>query len=90
MPKTPTQRPVYLNRSGEGEFASVNGFNVPGPPEGCESQQLMDWGSTLAVLASPHNMGIKLRMIEAYCARYSIGTTDDLQVSMGNTEGNTE
>ena len=75
MPKSPEQPAITLSRSGDGQWSSVNGMNIPAPPEGCETQQLMDWGSVIAVLQAPWiDMSRKLRVAEAYAERWEIPT----------------
>ena len=78
MPKRPEQSPVILQKSGEGAFTSVTGFTLPPPPDDCESQQLMDWGSVTSIVMASHvNLALKLRMVEAYTARWDVSTVDE-------------
>ncbi len=77
MPKTPVQAPIKIKKQGDGMFASVSDALVPQPPEGCESQQMMDWGATVAVMKHEHiNLPLKLRMVEAYAQRWGIATEE--------------
>lgn len=70
--KTPVQLPIVLNRAGEGPWATVEGAHVPFPPDGCESQQLMDWGSVHAVATSQVSLPMKLRVVQAYADRWGV------------------
>ena len=80
MPKTPDQPPVSLRKTGDGDFTMITGWNVPMPPEGCESQQMMDWGSTVAIVTAAHlDHTAKLRMIQTYCERWDVGTDGDFK-----------
>ncbi len=75
MPKTPPQAPIKLLRQGDGMFGTVADAMVPKPPIDCESQQLMDWGSTVSVMGHPKiDMAMKLRVVEAYAERWDIPT----------------
>ena len=70
------QPPIELKYAGGGPFRTVQAFTVPDPPEGCESEQLLDWGSVLAVLAVPIDNARRSRVIEAYALRWGIETVD--------------
>ena len=49
------------------------GAHVPGPPEGCESRQILDHGSVTAILLAPHmDLHHKLRAVVAYGAIWGI------------------
>ncbi len=77
MPKRPPQEAIRLVRQGRGAFSTVVNSIVPMPPEGCESQQMFDWGATVAIANSGHlHLPLKLRMIEAYAERWGIETLD--------------
>lgn len=47
--------------------------HVPGPPEGCESRQILDHAALLGCMIHPH-MGIpvRLRAVHAYAAIWEI------------------
>ena len=70
------QPQIKLTYTGSGPFRTVQGFVVPDPPEGCESQQLLDWSCVLVVLAVPIDNARRTRVIEAYAVRWDIETVD--------------
>ena len=75
MPKSQTQPAITMVRAGDGPWSTVTSVSVPPPPDGCETQQLMDWASVLAVFAvSAIDMPMKLRVAGAYAERWGIET----------------
>ena len=71
------QTPIQLQYSGtDPAFRTVVNFRIHDPPQGCESQQLMDWGSVMAVIAVQIDTARKTRIIEAYAMRWSIPTVE--------------
>ena len=68
------QKPIRLQVANMGQLTeSVIGFSVPFPPEGCESQQLIEIGSVTAIIYAGH-IGLtgKLRAIQAYANIWDI------------------
>ena len=77
MPKQPSQPPIVLHHQGAGKLRMVTNFTVTDPPEGCETQQLMDWACVLVVLALPQiDVSRRARVIGAYAERWDIAMDD--------------
>ena len=71
------QPPIGIQyTSADGPFRTVSGFQVPDPPKGCESAQMLDWGSVMAIMAIPLDQGRRARVIEAYALRWNIATKE--------------
>lgn len=73
---TVTQKPIQIEYTGSGPFRSIKTFFVPDPPEGCESVQLLDWGSVIAILAVNIDQSRRNRVIEAYASKWGIASED--------------
>lgn len=88
MPKRPHQPEITIQVVNEGTpFQSAVAVQVPGPPEGCESQQLMDWAAVAAIMAMPNYvMEVKMRLITVYAERWQVpmNTSDTLPPLQGS------
>ncbi len=67
--KQVAQKPIFFQYQGQGEFRSIRDFSVAEPPEGCETQQLLDWAILSMTMSANMQMSGKMRILEAYCAR---------------------
>lgn len=71
------QEDIQLLVQGEGAFRTVKIAFVPEPPNDCESQQIFDWGTTIAVMRLGHiSVAGQLRLVQAYAERWHISTRE--------------
>lgn len=54
------------------QTAHLQDINVPVPPDGCESQQVMDFAVIRASCAAGPMDGFTTRLVEVYAERWSI------------------
>ena len=74
--KQVVQESIKFFRQGEGAFQVIRQYQVPEPPLECESQQIMDWATVLAIMATGMDMTGKMRVVSAYAERWHIPTED--------------
>ena len=85
------QQPVYIAVRNKGAVSqAVTAVNIPEPPQGCESQQLMDFAATVGLFNdSSKDVGLKARTAESYADRHGI-TVKIVEVVQGMTFPPTE
>lgn len=72
--KTPKQPTLWIAVERMGTFAeTVADLRLPGPPDGCESQQLFDWAAiTFSMCRGDLAMAFKVHLAVTYAERWGL------------------
>lgn len=67
------QKPIEVDRSAcTGPLAGPPDCRFYAPPDGCETQQVLDWGMLSVSMATNMPKEAKVRLINAYAVKWSI------------------